>query len=146
MGMHSRPTTYSDIRPVYFPEPSKCILVVRQLNLEVAMLAFPALWFEDCSKSPREVARVFLRGFNVEEDALREWLPENNKLWEEAALVDLASATPSQLSRMLTILDCRDISEARRAVGPESYEEYWTRVQGCRACSVQNILANSFSR
>jgi hypothetical protein len=72
-----------------FPEPSKSILVVRQHDLEAAQNAFPDFGFKVATGS-----RYYLGGFVGEDGALRDWIQEKNKFWEEA-VADLASAAPN---------------------------------------------------
>ena len=62
----------------YFPEPSKSILVVREHNFEAAKLAFSDLGFKVTMGSR------YLGGFIGEDSALREWIQEKTKFWEEA--------------------------------------------------------------
>ena len=73
----------------YFPEPSKSILVVRQHNLEAAKVAYPDFGFKVTIVGSR-----YLGGFVGKDNALRDWLREKTKIWEEV-VVDLASAAPN---------------------------------------------------
>jgi hypothetical protein len=72
----------------YYPEPTKSILVVPQHSLEAAHIAFADFNFKVTTGSR------YLGGFIGEDDALRSWLAEKTKNWEEA-VADLASVAPN---------------------------------------------------
>jgi hypothetical protein len=72
----------------YYPQPTKSILVVPQHSLEAVCIAFTDFNFKVTTGSR------YLGSFIGEDDALRSWLLEKTKNWEEA-VADLASVAPN---------------------------------------------------
>jgi hypothetical protein len=118
---------------------------VRQHNLEAAQKTFPDFGFKVTT------GNRYLGGFIGKENALRDWIQEKTKLWEEA-VADPASAAPNQLFRPAEIVfrpaeipatSClfrpAEIPATRMTICPTRYKECWTEVRGCRSGPVQNF-------
>lgn len=123
----------------YFQEPSKCVLVVHQHNLETVKLALPDFGCKVTTGS------CYQDGFIGAEE---EWCTSWMALGEDQVMGGSSNWLSGSCTQLPPnyLLWHLETHAARVMLFTASCIEYWTGVPGCWTWSTQNILANSFWR